>query len=181
MASISRQLKKVRRLSLREIGVRGRQEIAKLKERVFRASTVEMSDGAFLREFRPESRNCSGEGSAALIAGRIDGSTRPRNVDDIETRHHPMPFLQSLSYRDEIRESMLGRFVGQREQLIDRAERALAGRSPSGSKTSASAIPSLALGRFRESGRLWSIESYRYLNAEVAGDGDVGLNRHGHS
>ncbi len=172
-------------MSLREIGVRGRQEIAKLNERVFRAGAVEMSDGAFLREFQPGSRNCSGEGSAALIAERIDASTRLRNHAETATRHRREPFLPSLTYRDEIVESMHGRFAAQREQLIDRAERALAGRFDLlGFKDLSFGDP---IDWLLEpiSGKRSPLDHWsriEYLNAEVAGDKKITweLNRHGH-
>ena len=66
------QLKKLRNKSLREIRARGRQEIAKIGERLFGAA--ELTDDALLQEFNPASRNGSGEGTSALTLERIRSS-----------------------------------------------------------------------------------------------------------
>ena len=184
MPSLNKQLNKLRRMSLREIRVRGSQEIAKLNERFFRAGMVEMSDGAFLREFQPESRNCSGEGSAALIVRRI-ASTRLVGPEDTPVTNHRRPFLPSLTYRREIVESMQSRFAGQRKQLIDRAERALAGRFDLLGFTNLSFGNPIDWLLEPVSGKRSSLAHWsriKYLNADVAGDKKITWehNRHGH-
>ena len=182
MPRLTDQLKKLRRKSLREIRVRGRQELLKLNERLFKAGTIEMSDGAFLREFQPTSRNRSGEGSAALIAERIDASTRLMHHEEAATRP---PFLPSLAHRDQILESMKGRFTSQREELIDRAERALAGRFDLLGFTDLSFGDPIDWLLEPISGKRAPLHHWsqiEYLNAEVAGDKKITweLNRHGH-
>jgi len=78
MPGVTQQLKKLRTRSLREIGVRGRQELGKLSERVSGAG--EMSDRALLSEISPASRNCSSEGSALLIVERIQRNLEKKRL-----------------------------------------------------------------------------------------------------
>ncbi|HET9532608.1 MAG TPA: hypothetical protein VFQ92_19800, partial [Blastocatellia bacterium] len=66
-------------MGLSEIGERGRQELAKFGERAFRFAADEMSDSWLFRQIAPQSRNCSGEGTAALIADRIKASLAKRD------------------------------------------------------------------------------------------------------
>jgi len=106
------QLEKLRGKSLREIRVRGTQELAKLNERILRTGTVELTDDALLREIHPASRNGNGEGSAMLMLERIRSA----------------PFFPSLTHRDEVSAVIKQRFPDDRLALLDRAERAIGGR-----------------------------------------------------
>jgi uncharacterized heparinase superfamily protein len=112
MAHRIAQLEKLRGKSLREIRVRGRQELAKLNERILGAGAIEMPDAALLREVHPASRNGNGEGSAMLLLERIRSA----------------PFLPSLTHRDELSAIIKQRFPAARLALLDRAERAIRGR-----------------------------------------------------
>src|SRR4051794_8660852 len=77
MAAIEKaaaQLKKLRRKGLREIRVRGAQEISKLAGRMLSVATGEMSDAKFLRSVRPARRGRSAEQAAASM---FRGGQRP--------------------------------------------------------------------------------------------------------
>ncbi len=112
MANRIAQLEKLRGKSLREIRVRGRQELAKLNERILGAGSAEMTDAALLREIHPASRNGNGEGSAMLILERIRSA----------------PFFPSLYHREEASAIIKQRFPAERLALLDRAEQAISGR-----------------------------------------------------
>ena len=116
------QLKKLRSRSFREVHERGRQELRKLGERLFGSGAGEISDGVFLRGIRTSSRNGSGEGTAALIAARIRAGVVEENG------LNQGPFLPSLARRAEIVDLMECRFPAERGEVIERAERAIAGR-----------------------------------------------------
>jgi len=108
------QLKKLRGRSLREFGVRGRQELAKASERLL--GTRELSESALRREITAASRNGTATGSAArLIEGRRVAS-------------RATAFLPALQHRAAITELMAERFAAERAAIIERAERALGGR-----------------------------------------------------
>jgi uncharacterized heparinase superfamily protein len=123
MASRITQLKRLRGKGFREIADRGRQEFAKLSERVLRASAQELNDSQLLGEIDPASRNGNGEGSVRLILERIRSSTISSNRSSI-----PLPFFCSLANRDEVCTIIKHRFATDREALLDSAERAIAGR-----------------------------------------------------
>jgi len=112
MANNFAQLEKLRGTSLREIRVRGTQELAKLNERIFGAGSVEMTDEALLHEIHPASGNGNSEGSAMLMLERIRSA----------------PFFPSLTNRDEVSAINEQRFPAERLALLDRAERAINGR-----------------------------------------------------
>ncbi len=113
------QLEKLRGKSLREIRVRGAQELAKLNEIVF--GTAELSDAALLRQIDPRSRNGNGEGSAMLILERIRSSTTGASSS-------APPFFPSLACRDEVSSIIKHRFPEERHALLEGAERAIRGR-----------------------------------------------------
>ena len=112
MANRFAQLEKLRGKSLREIRVRGTQELAKLNERILGTGTVELTDDALLREIHPASRNGTGEGSAMLMLERIRSA----------------PLFRSLTHRDEASAIIKQRFQDDRLALLGRAERAIRGR-----------------------------------------------------
>ena len=123
MASRINQLKRLRGKGFREIADRGRQEFAKLNERVLGASSAELSDSQLFVEIDPASRNGNGEGSVRLILDRIRSSTVSPNRSSI-----PLPFFASLSNRETMCAIIKQRFAADREALLDSAERAIAGR-----------------------------------------------------
>ncbi|HYP26966.1 MAG TPA: alginate lyase family protein [Blastocatellia bacterium] len=113
------QLKKIKGRSLRELRVRGKQEVTKLGERVLGWSTSEMSDSDFYNEIRPGRRNGSGAGTARDVLGRIRESVSP------QTRAGTL--IPALAHREQIVALMNARFAGQRDALIERADRAARG------------------------------------------------------
>jgi hypothetical protein len=113
------QLEKLRGKSLREIRVRGAQELAKLSERMFGAA--ELSDAELFRQIVPRSRNGNGEGSAMLILERIRSST-------VGASSNELPFFPSLLCRDEVSSIIKHRFPEERRALLENAERAIKGR-----------------------------------------------------
>src|ERR1044072_13287 len=170
------KLKKLRGKSFREIRARGRQEVTKVRERVFGAA--EMSDHALLRQISPRSRNGSSEGTAALILERIRSSVDSANQTS-------STFFPSLCHREEIVSEMKRRFPAARLALIDRADRAMAGRFD------LLGFPDLSFGSpidwHREplSGKRTGLDHWSkidYLNPDIAGDKKITweLNRHAH-
>ena len=107
------KLRKLRNRSLHELYVRGRQETAKLAERLPRVSRGEMSDRNWLGELRPELRSRSVGTVASLILDRIGTSKN---------------FFPFLDHRSEIVELMTSRFPSERLGLIARADRLCSGR-----------------------------------------------------
>lgn len=173
------QLKKLSGKDIREICLRGRQEIAKFGERVLGFSTGEMSDEAFYYEVRRQERNGSGMGTAQQIAERIQSSVRS------EASAACRPIFPSLSHRREIADLMKSRFAIERQTLLDRARRAASARFD------LLGIPDLSFGNpidwhlepttgKRTPLEHWSLISY--LDPGVAGDKKITweLNRHQH-
>jgi uncharacterized heparinase superfamily protein len=171
------KLKKLRGKSLHEIRVRGRQELAKIGERLF-SSSAEMNDDALLKRISPSSRNGSAEGTTALILDRIrgfvSGSSSPRQT-----------FFPALAYRDEIVGVMERRFPGERMKLIEKADRAVDG------KFDLLGIEGVSFGdpidwRLEPvSGKRTGLDHWSeidYLDVNIAGDKKVTweLNRHAH-
>ena len=68
------RLKKLREKGIRELSVRGSQEIRKLGERALGLSVGEMSDGAFLHHIKRGQRSDSAEETAVCIVNRIGAS-----------------------------------------------------------------------------------------------------------
>ncbi len=169
MANRIAQLEKLRGKSLHEIRVRGRQELAKLNERILGAGSVEMTDAALLREIRPESRNGTGEGSAMLILERV----------------RLAPSLPSLNRREEMAALIEQRFPDARLALLDRAERAILGRFDLLGLTNLSFGDPIEWRLDPTSGKRTPLVHWSkidYLDPSVAGDKKVTweLNRHAH-
>ena len=165
---------------MRELRVRGTQELVKLSERLLGSSTREASDRAFLREVAPGLRNGSGEATAGLIAARIFQSFIKEGRPSL-----PGAFFPSLSCRDEIVEAMRGRFAAQGRALIERAERATRGYFDLLGLRAVRFGSSIDWRLEPTSGkrtplRHWS--TIDYLDPRIAGDKKVTweLNRHGH-
>jgi uncharacterized heparinase superfamily protein len=170
------QLKKLRSKSLREISERGKQEIAKIGERLFGAA--EMSDDALLQEFSHASRNGSGEGTSALVLKRICSSF-------ISGNQAPTTFFPSLARRAEIVIAMEQRFPAARLRVIDRAERARAGRFDLLGFRDLSFGSPIDWHLEPLSGKRTSLDHWSkidYLNSDIAGDKKITweLNRHAH-
>jgi uncharacterized heparinase superfamily protein len=181
MSALRQKLKRVRNRSLREIAVRGRQELGKLGERVYGAG--ELSDRGLLKEIAPSSRNCSGQGSALLILERIRRSLEKRQLSENETSE-PTLFC-ALAARGELVELIERRFSAEREAIIDRAERSLRGRFDLLGFSNLSFGDPIDWLLEPISGKRTSLTHWSridYLNAEVAGDKKITweLNRHGH-
>src|SRR5205085_233956 len=105
---------KLRGKSLRELGVRGRQELAKIGERWL--GTRELSDAALRREIHDAARNGTALGSAARLLERRRAASRAT------------AFLPALRHGQAIAHLMAERFAAEREAIIERAERARRGR-----------------------------------------------------
>jgi hypothetical protein len=110
-------------MGLREIQVRGRQEISKLGERLLPNRQTEMSDEALRREFKPSAVNGTGEGTAGLILERL----RKSAVAGPDASAWPYWF-SAFAHRRQIAAIMETRFVKERDEIIRRAERARDGR-----------------------------------------------------
>jgi hypothetical protein len=123
MLSSIAQLNKLRRMGLREIQVRSRQELNKLGERLRSNRVAEMSDAALRREFVSSARNGSGSGTAELILERLRQSATAGITPS--TWPHWFP---SFAERAEIVAIMESRFAAERREIIRRAERAAEGR-----------------------------------------------------
>ncbi len=123
MLSRITQLNKLRRMGLREIQVRGRQELNKLSERLLSSRHAELSDAALKREFNPSTVNGTGEGTAALILERLRNSAAAGPNPSAWPHWFP-----AFAYRSEIVATMETRFAVERDELIRRAERACTGR-----------------------------------------------------
>ncbi|HJQ69870.1 MAG TPA: alginate lyase family protein [Blastocatellia bacterium] len=163
------KLKKLRGKSLHEIGVRGRQELSKLGERVF-GSAGEMKDAALLNRLSRASRNGSAEGTTGLILERI-----------IKRRG----FIPALACREEIVKIMERRFPDERLALIEKADRAVDKRFDLLGLANLSFGDPIDWHLEPSSGKRTTLDHWSkidYLDAEVAGDKKVTweLNRHSH-
>ncbi len=173
------QLKRLKGKSIREMSVRGRQEIARLSERALGLSVGEMSDRAFLRHIKREQRGDTGETVAASIINRMRESVA--SASDSTQK----PLIQSLSRREEIVALMQSRFAREQQAIIERADRAIEGRFD------LLGFTDLDFGKPPDwllepvSGRRSSLDHWSridYLNPAVAGDKKITweLNRHQH-
>jgi uncharacterized heparinase superfamily protein len=174
------QIKKLKGKSLREIRQRGKQEIAKLNERLFGIGTAEMSDDALIREINFLNPGGNGEGASALILERIRNSVTP----DLYEREIPV-FLPSLAYRDDIAQIVLHCFPDQWQALINRANRAIEGRFDLLGFTDLSFGDPIDWHLEPLSGKRTNLDHWSkidYLNPEIAGDKKITweLNRHAH-
>ncbi|HWQ34187.1 MAG TPA: alginate lyase family protein [Blastocatellia bacterium] len=111
------QLKKLRGRSLREWRVRGTQQWHRLTELLL-PRTAEMSDDRWLRKIVPADRNCSGEGTAALLLERLRAATETGQAR----------FLPAFNSRAEVVATMAERFSDESAAIVARAERICAGR-----------------------------------------------------
>ena len=169
-ASIA-QLKKLRGRSLRELGVRGRQELSKVGERWL--GTREMSDAALRREITAAARNGSATGSAARLLERRRAAA------------HTQHFLPSFKHREAIARLMAERFAEDRAAIIDRAERARGGRFDLLGLRDVSFGQPIDWHLEPRSGKRPPLDHWSridYLNSEVAGDKKITweLNRCAH-
>jgi len=165
------KLKKLRNRSFYELWTRGKQETAKLAERlpgVF--FPPEISNRAWVAELHPESRTASAETSAAFILQRIRTSTAKT-------------FFPSLGRRREIVELVDSRFPAERLRLIARADRVCSGRFDLLGLSDLSFGDPIDWRLEPLSGRRTPLVHWSqidFLNPEVAGDKKVTweLNRH---
>lgn len=177
---ISREkLKKLRSKSLREIGVRSRQELSKIGERLF-SPKAEINDNALLRRISPASRNGSAEGTAELLLERIRAS-----VTDAESNPRIHTFFPALACRDEIVSLMERRFPAERAALIERADRAVDMRFDLLGHEGLSFGKPIDWHLEPVSGKRTGLDHWskiNYLDARVAGDKKITweLNRHSH-
>jgi hypothetical protein len=174
------QLKKLRNKDLREVRVRGKQELAKLGERLLGSGTAEMSDAALLAEVLPSARNGSGEGTSALILDRVRSFvTGARGDSPAQT------FFPSLTRREEVVSVMGRRFPAERRAMIERADRAAAGRFDLLGLSDISFGSPIDWHLEPTTGKRAPLDHWSkidYLDAAVAGDKKVTweLNRHAH-
>jgi hypothetical protein len=177
MVSPIKQLQKVRGKGARELAVRGRQEISKLSERVLGGGRF--SDRQLLREISPGSRNGDGPGSAMLILGRMRAATAsPSSPERI-------PLFGSLACRKEITSIIKRRFPDERAALLERAEKAIAGRFDLLGFRNLSFGDPIDWHLDPTSGKRGPLAHWSridYLDPSVAGDKKLiwELNRHGH-
>ena len=108
------KLNKLRDMSLGEALGRGWQEVAKLADRFLIANASEMSDEALHQEISATARNGSAPGAAETMRERLRAG---RGL-----------FLPSLSRRAAIVEMMNERFRRERDEIVESAEKAIAGR-----------------------------------------------------
>src|SRR5215813_10738339 len=109
-----KQLSKIRSVSLDELRVRSRQEVAKWSDRFRRAPAPEMSDEDLAHEFHPVWRDGTGEEAADKVRCRMRARGRC--------------FLPSLAQRRKVVEVMNRRFPAERDAIIKTAEAALRGK-----------------------------------------------------
>lgn len=174
------QLKKLSGKDLKEVKVRGKQELAKLSERLLGSGSMEMSDGALLNEIRASSRNGTGEGTSLLILDRMRSlATGSAGTDQAQT------FFPSLARREEIISIMTRRFPAERRALIARANNAMAGRFDLLGFSGLSFGSPIDWHLEPTTGKRTPLDHWSkidYLDASVAGDKKVTweLNRHSH-
>ncbi len=166
-------MKKFRGRSAQEMRARGRQELAKIGERLFTSNLAEMTDRAFLAEVAPAFRNRSAEATASLIIERQrDAISRSA-------------FFPAVTRRAQIASIMENRFAREREALIDRAERARAGRFDLFGHKNISFGDPIDWRLEPLSGKRTPLDHWSrisYLDPEIAGDKKLTweLNRHNH-
>jgi hypothetical protein len=173
------QLRKLRGKSLKELRVRGAQEISKFSERALGMAGSEMSDAALAREIRPECFSGTIAETARQIIKHAQGLVASEARSDIRL------FLPSPYEHKEIDSIMESRFPAQRVALIDKARRAILGNFD------LLGIEQISFGDPIDwhleplSGKRTPLDHWSlidYLNPDVAGDKKVTweLNRHQH-
>jgi hypothetical protein len=171
MAAGIAQLKKLRGRSLRELGVRGRQELSKVGERWL--GTRELSDAGLRREITAAVRNGTATGSAAALLERRRAAS------------HIHSFLPAFKHREAIAQLMAERFSDDRARIIDRAERARHGRFDLLGLRDVSFGQPIDWHLEPRSGKRAPLDHWSqidYLNADLAGDKKITweLNRCAH-
>lgn len=171
------RLNKLRGKGARELSMRGRQELAKLCERVLKLGLREASDAQFMREINlPASglsrkSDLSAKDAAALLCDPADRSD--------------YGFFPSLRDRETIIAMMQRRFPRERALLIERADRAING------SFDLLGLSDLDFGNPIDwrleplSGKRTPLDHWSridYLNPKIAGDKKITweLNRHSH-
>ena len=174
----SRWQRKLRGRSLAEVAVRGRQELAKLGERVLAGTGREASDTAFLRSIAPAHRRGTAEATASALLDRL----RAAAAGDRTT---PATFFTATRHVDEIVEVMRERYPAETRATLERADRAIAGEfALLGLERASFGFP-IDWHLEPISGRRTPLAHWSaidYLNPAVAGDKKVTweLNRHAH-
>lgn len=113
MVGSLKNLTKLRGKSLKEIRVRGGQELARLREQLL--AGTEMSEADWLGMIQPSVRRGTGEQTASQITARVQNA-------GVQT------FFPSVAHRSEIAALMATRFSEQREAIIARANRVIVGK-----------------------------------------------------
>jgi hypothetical protein len=180
MSTSLTQIKKLRGRSWREIGARGKQEIAKLNERLLGFGTAEMSDAELVRETCSLYTHGTGEGIGALILERIRAALSP----EFSEGNLPV-LLPSLHYREEIAALIFNSFPEDYRAIIGLANQAIKGRFNLLGYTDLSFGDPIDWHLEPISGKRTGLDHWSqiaYLNPDVAGDKKVTweLNRHAH-
>jgi len=168
------QLKKLKGRSLKELRVRGLQEISKLGERALGLSDGEMTDAALRREIRSDSFRSSLSETVLNITKR--------------TGEYPATspgLFASLGHREEVTAIIGQRFSDQRRALIEIAEDAIRGRFNLMGFSQVSFGTPIDWHLEPLSGKRAPLDHWScvdYLNPDVAGDKKIiwELNRHQH-
>ena len=176
------QLKKLRRMGWREIQERSRQELSKLGERALRAGMAEMSDEALRRELASSAFSGNGNGSGNGAGAATSIAERFRAAALAGGQAHWFP---SFAFRREIVETMSARFAAEGRAIIERADRARAGRFDLLGLTDLSFGDPIDWHLEATSGKRTGLDHWSRmtdLEPEVAGDDKVTweLNRHQH-
>src|SRR5689334_3765994 len=114
MAHLIAQIEKLRGRSLREIRVRGVQELSKLNERLRGSRAFETASDRIAFETRNGSAARTPETAAMALLDRV--------------RTAPLSFFPAQSLRSEVASTVKQRFEKQRHSLLDSAEKAVQGR-----------------------------------------------------
>lgn len=175
MRSPIAQLNKLRGRSVRELYVRGQQELAKFGERFLKPGSVEMSDAQFMREINLERHDLSPEGAAARIC----------NLMHARTGSSSYRFFPSLKDREALITMMEWRFPAERRLMIERADRAIDGRFDLLGLSDISFGNPIDWNLEPVSGKRTMLDHWSkidYLSPGVAGDKKITweLNRHAH-
>lgn len=116
MRNLYKQFIRFRKVTLDELGVRGRQELMKLGERLLQLKGNEMTDRAFIRHIERAHRRQSAHATASGILDRI---RKPIDSSLI---------IPSFLHRNEIVVLMQERYERESRAIISRANRAIEGR-----------------------------------------------------
>jgi hypothetical protein len=169
------QVNKLRGKSMRELSVRGRQELSKLGERFLSPGSTEMSDARFNREIKSELRSLSPEDAALRICNLRQGRAGDSNYQ----------FFPSLDDRQSLIAMMEHRFPAERRLAIERADCAMAGTFDLLGLSDISFGDPIDWHLEPVSGKRAPLDHWSkidYLNPQIAGDKKITweLNRHAH-